>query len=156
MGDDNSQQQALQDLINKTNADAQGASSPAPGTSGQAAASIGAHYLAAARSGTFAIDPQVGENYLRAINKVIDSKSGLQADLRQIQNRTRLGDTPHAAEFADWNEKVTATGPFAFVPVHEQSIQAWTNMVQALQIAMDNYRKTDDGSAGTLKSIENR
>jgi hypothetical protein len=152
VGDDSSDPN-LQQLINDTNAAAQ-SGQPDIAKSGRAAASLGAHWLAAAREGSFSIKPDVGEAYLRGLNRVIANFEGMAPDIARIQTRTQLGETPHAAAFADWNMQVAATGPYAFVPAYNQTLQALTDLAQALQIALDNYRKADDHAAGTFRPTD--
>lgn len=52
---------------------------------------------------------------------------------------------------AKFNQEVAATGARAFAPAHQQFVQTLTTMVQAIQIAIDNYAKTEADNMNKLK-----
>jgi hypothetical protein len=143
MGDtQSSSQDALNNLIAAENQPA--TASPGQGSeSAQVANAIGAQALSAANAGQLRVNLDEGQNLLNAFNNEINNLRGLDVYVRQIGSTTKLGQTPHAAAFVQFNEDVAVTGPHAFAPNHDLTIHALVQLAQATQIAMDNYRRTE-------------
>ena len=86
------------------------------------------------------------------LNTQIETLEGLGMDIARISQETKLGMTAGGQAMSKFNREVATLGAKAFVPAHQQFVQTLTTTVQAIQIAMDNYAKTDSDNAGELKA----
>ena len=108
--------------------------------------------LAQAQSGELKFDPESGQALINVLNKQLDTLGGLGEQIGQISQEIKLGMTPGGQAMSKFNHEVAVSGPKAFVPAHAQFVKSLVTAVQAIQIAMDNYAKTDETNAGTLKA----
>ncbi len=152
--------ESSQDAIDKINQLAsQSSTAPPPGSvptglsEGAAAMASGSQtMLAQARSGGFTLDPDTGQALINTLNKQIETLHGLGEDVVRISRETRLGMTPGGQAMAKFNHEVAVSGAKAFVPAHDQFVQTLITVVQAVQIAMDNYARTEHDNASKLKA----
>lgn len=131
-----------------------GAALGGPVNTGQQAAAAGSDMLAAAKAGHFAVEPEYAKRLIKGLNDELNKLNGMSRQLDMLNQGTKIGTTPAALKVAPFYlEQVATTGPHAFVRNHYLGIQALTDMVQAIQVAMGNYRTTDDGTAGHFKHL---
>lgn len=140
-----------QDILGQINATtAQPAATGAP--TAQNVATFGADMLASAKAGHFAVEPEYAQQLIKGLNDELDKLRELSVPIEQLRYGIKLGETPAAVKVAPFYlEQVATTGPHAFIRNHELGMQALQNMVQAIQVAMGNYRATDDGTADHFK-----
>jgi hypothetical protein len=148
--------ESRQDAIDKINQLASQSANPqADGGLAEGAAAMvngSQAMLAQATSGALKFDPESGEALIAVLNNQIETLHELGENLGQISQQVKLGMTPGGQAMSKFNQEVAASGPKAFVPAHHQFVQTLVTAVQAIQIAMDNYAKTDEGNAGDLKA----
>jgi hypothetical protein len=108
--------------------------------------------LAQAQSGGFSLDPHTGQALINTLNTQIETLNGLTAHTTVIGRQTKLGMTVGGQAMSKFNQEVAVSGASAFLPAHQQFIDTLKTMVQAIQIAMDNYTHTDTGNAQQLKA----
>jgi hypothetical protein len=108
--------------------------------------------LAQAQSGNLKFDPHTGQSLINSLNQQIDALGKLTPHLDQITKETKLGMTAGGQAMAKFNHEVASSGAQAFMPAHRQFEQTLSTMVQAIQIAMDNYANTDTENAQQLKA----
>lgn len=121
----------------------------------QQVATAGSQMLNAAKSGQFTVEPGYAQQLIKTLGDEVDRLRGLRSDIQLIQQTAKLGETPAAQKVAPfYTEQVADGGPHSFVPKHEMVIAGLVNMADAIQIAMNNYRATDDGSASHIASAD--
>ncbi len=108
--------------------------------------------LAQAQSGGFSLDPHTGQALINALNTQLETLNGMGEHLLVISRQTKLGMTVGGQAMAKFNNEVATSGAKAFVPAHNQFVDTLKTMVQAIQIAMDNYSHTDTDNAQQLKA----
>ena len=108
--------------------------------------------LAQAQSGTLKFEPQAGQSLINTLNTQIDTLNGMGEHLLVISRQAKLGMTVGGQAMAKFNREVAASGARAFIPAHNQFVDTLKTMVQAIQIAMDNYARTDTDNAQQLKA----
>ncbi|HEV3356599.1 MAG TPA: hypothetical protein VG247_07370 [Pseudonocardiaceae bacterium] len=148
--------ESSQDAIDKINQLAGQPTAPTAPTTGltdgAAAMANGSQaMLAQAQSGGFTLDPHTGQALINTINQQIETLNDAGTHIATIARETKLGMTAGGQAIAKFNQEVAATGSRAFAPAHQQFVQTLTTMVQAIQIAMDNYVKTEDDNVNKLK-----
>lgn len=121
-----------------------------PGQHSQADLLAAAQSLADARAGNLWINLDEGQALLNTLTDAVNRLSGLLRHVNRIQWGSQLGQTPHAAAFVAFDQQVSSTGPHAFTPNHALTIQAYELHAQAVQVAMDNYRRMEQGNADRL------
>jgi hypothetical protein len=119
----------------------------------QAASTSGATALGWAKAGQLSIDPDEGQALVNTLNTEINNLRGLEQLTTQMSQETKLGETPNAAKFAQFNMDVAKTGPHALLPNHQLMIEGLVQMSQAVQVAMENYRNTEQSNASKMKGI---
>lgn len=147
--------ESSQDAIDKINQLAsQPANSQAAGLSEGAAAMVNGSQamLAQARSGALKFSPEAGGALINALSAQIETLHELGENIRRISRDVKLGMTPGGQVMSKFNQDVAVSGPKAFVPAHQQFVQTLETAVQAIQIAMDNYAKTDEDNATNFKA----
>jgi uncharacterized protein YukE len=123
------------------------------GQGAPAASTAGASALGWAKAGQLSINPDEGQALVNTLNTEISNLRGLGEDIRQMGMETKLGETPNAAKFAQFNMDVAKTGPHALLPNHELLIEGLEQMSQAVRIAMENYRNAEQANADRIKGI---
>jgi hypothetical protein len=107
--------------------------------------------LAQANSGNLKFDPETGQSLITMLNTQLGTLQDVGGHVTQIQFETKLGMTAGGQAMAKFNQQVSSTGSKAFSPAHQQFQQTLNTMVQAIQVAMENYAKADDDNANKLK-----
>jgi hypothetical protein len=157
--------ESTQDAIDKINQLAGQPSAPPPastpaeqiglaaGMAAGAAAMTGGSQvmLAQAQSGALKFDPETGQSLINTLNGHVTTLNGIEDDISTLMAGTKLGMTVGGQTMAKFNEQVVSSGNSAFQPAHRQFKQTLDTMVQAIQVAMDNYAKTEDDNAHKLK-----
>ncbi|HEX4703159.1 MAG TPA: hypothetical protein VH352_13595 [Pseudonocardiaceae bacterium] len=99
--------------------------------------------LAAANGGQLAFDPQTGQSLVRALKDAINELNLHVTEAGRLVLSTPLGMTAGGRAISKFNDEVATTGPNAFRPAHQQFVMALSSAVEAVQIAMDTYLKTE-------------
>lgn len=107
--------------------------------------------LTQAQNGELRFNPATGQALINTLNTQIDRLTSLQPHLAVISRQTKLGMTAGGQAMSAFNQEVAVSGAKAFMPAHNQFVQTLQTMVQAIQIAMDNYANTDTDNAQNLK-----
>jgi hypothetical protein len=149
--------ESSQDAIDKINQLAGQPTAPTAPTTGltdgAAAMANGSQaMLAQAQSGGFSLDPHTGQALINTLNTQIDTLEPLGEHVSKIGQQTKLGMTVGGQAMSKFNQEVAVSGGKAFAPAHQQFVQTLVTMVQAVQIAMDNYANTESDNAGNLKA----
>lgn len=108
--------------------------------------------LAQAKSGALKFNPEAGQSLINTLNTHIETLNHLDQNMGQLTQETKLGMTPGGQAMSKFNLEVAQTGSKAFLPAHQQFVRTLATMVQAIQIAMDNYANTDADNAHRLKA----
>jgi hypothetical protein len=131
-----------------------GAPAAAPLPAAPVGPTVGQAALTLANDGRVAIDPAEGQALLNTLKRELTNLQGLQAHSRQIALETKLGQTPNASKFAQFNMEVAQTGQHALLPNHFVLMQSLERMAQAVQTAMDNYNNTELENADMMKGLD--
>lgn len=109
--------------------------------------------LASAQSGQLKFDPATAQSLIKTLQNHIDDLLDVDLELGRV-TRTgfKLGMTPGGQAVAPFSEQVVNTGDQAFAKAHIQFKQSLQTCVQAIQIAMDNYTKTEGDNAQRFKA----
>jgi hypothetical protein len=99
--------------------------------------------LAAANGGQLVFDPQTGQSLLKTLNDIIDELVVLMNFTLRFKSFDKLGLTAGGLAIGKLNGQVVGPGPNAFVPAHQQFLQAITTAAEAVKIAMENYARTE-------------
>jgi hypothetical protein len=122
-----------------------------PGSTGTPSDGAG-QLLAAANGGHLVFDPQTGQSLLKTLNDVIDELAALMNFTLRFKSFDKLGLTAGGLAIGKLNGQVVGSGPKAFVPAHQQFLQAIITAADAVKIAMDNYARAEQRIGRSFRS----
>jgi hypothetical protein len=107
----------------------------------------------AAESGSFAINQEGADAYLKAIDSALQDLNKMEVQLGRLRQETKLGTSPDGTAMARYNQESVegGAGTTGIVPAVTQLRAALNEAREALQKALENYREVDSSNASTYQ-----
>ncbi|WP_285747461.1 hypothetical protein [Lentzea sp. NBRC 105346] len=109
---------------------------------------------AAASSGGFKVSKEGAQAYISALQKAIDDVRGMDLDLLEIQQETKLGTSPDGQTLSRYNNETAlgGAGTAGLVPAIDQLKTALDDAKAAMEAVLRNYENVDSSNASSFKA----
>jgi hypothetical protein len=116
----------------------------------------GAHLKELAQNGSFAVNEEGFQAYLKACNFFLDGYLRLLRDSGVLVRTADMGSSPYAKAVAAFNVKVADGDASAMLPNLELMRQGVRQAKEALIIARKNYRETEDAHRTSFAELDRK
>ncbi|WIX81520.1 hypothetical protein QRX50_12530 [Amycolatopsis carbonis] len=121
-------------------------SAPLDAAGAKQVSEAGARLKELASSGGFAVNEEGFQAYLKACNFFLSGFTAMRRDVDLLSQGALMGSSDYAKSIAAYNVTVASGDHEALIPILDKMLDGITQARDAITIARDNYRESDEES----------